>query len=203
MTGNTAQGMSSGVKIGLGILAFLVCLGFLLFVLSMTGGGDSTSPAPATVPSGMIKCKVIKLFRADGKAEYISIPGIDIYDASGARITSGITPTVYPILGSDAAHFGPQFLIDGKHEKYNAADPHLPHTMPDKNAYMQLDLGQDTVVSKIVVWNKTDGGTGDRILGCKITATNTAGTEVFSSTFTAPSRDSYTWSAPGTSTTST
>lgn len=48
-----SQGMSTGAKIGFGVLILLVCLGFILFGLSMTGviGDSPAPPPPATVAS--------------------------------------------------------------------------------------------------------------------------------------------------------
>jgi hypothetical protein len=200
------------------ILVILLVVGWLMFGLSAGGVIAKDTPAPAvvtpppppvsappppaaaSVPSGMIKCKVIKLARADGKNEYINILGIDVYDANGARITSGITPS-FSQQWSNPAEFGPQFLIDGIHTGSAGPKMRLPVTEPSPNGFMQLDLGQDTIVSKIVVWNRTDC-CGNRIIGCKLTATNAAGTEVFNSAITTD-RPSYTWATPGTSTTST
>ena len=149
----------------------------------------------------MIKCKIIKLARADNKAEHINILGIDVYDKNGARITSGITPTLANQY-ADAARFGPQFLIDGIHTETDASGTlRLPHTNAEASSYMQLDLGQDIIVSKIVLWNRT-ACCADRLVGCKLTATNAAGTEVFSSSIT-DTKNTYTWATPGSSTTST
>jgi hypothetical protein len=205
------------------VLVILLVVGWLMFGLSAGGVIPApATPAPATpavvtpavvtpppppvtapVPSGMINCKVIKLARADGKNEIINITGIDVYDQSGARITSGITPTIEARYQyGDPAQFGPQFLIDGVHTEQAGGKWRLPHTNPDANAYMQLDLGKDTIVSKIVIWNRNDSRASERIIGCKLTATNAAGTEVFNSSITT-NRPSYTWLTPGTSTTST
>ena len=202
------------VLIGGVVLVILVVVGWLLFGLSAGGAIPKDAPAsppavvtpppppPATFPAGMIKCKVIKLFRADGKNEYINITGIDVYDQSGARITAGITPTIGAQYG-DPAMFGPKFLIDGVHADHTTDGQYrLPHTNPDANAYMQLDLGQDTIVSKIVVWNRTDC-CGSRTIGLKLKATNAAGIDVFTSDMITTDRPSYTWLNPGTSTTST
>jgi len=52
----TDKGMSTGVKILMGVLVLLVCLGFILFGLSMGGviGGDSAGASAATPPAVVV-----------------------------------------------------------------------------------------------------------------------------------------------------
>jgi len=165
--------------------------------LSSTPTDTTPAPAPApSVPSGMIQGKIVKVARTDNRAEYINLLGIDVYDQSGSRITSGITPTIQPaVYNSDPDHFGPQFLIDGIHAETDANGAlRLPHSTNDPSAYHQLDLGRDTVISKIVIWNRT-ACCSDRINGCSLTVTNAAGTNVL----TIPLGDAkatYTFNSP-------
>lgn len=169
-----------------------------------TAGGapppaGATPPPPPSVPQGMIKGKVVKIARADNRAEYINILGIDLYDQAGARITTGITPTIGPaVYANDPSQFGPQYLIDGIHTESAGGRLRLPHTTNVPNAYMQLELAQDTVISKIVIWNRT-ACCGDRINGCTLTVTNTSGANVLSIPLTG-SKAVYTFSTPLTNT---
>jgi hypothetical protein len=170
---------------------------------TLSSAPPDTTPAPApapSVPSGMIQGKIVKVARTDNRAEYINLLGIDVYDQNGNRITSGITPTIQPaVYNNDPSHFGPQFLIDGIHTETDSSGAlRLPHSTNDPSAYHQLDLGQDTVISKIVIWNRT-ACCSDRINGCSLTVTNAAGTNVL----TIPLGDAkatYTFNTPLTNT---
>ena len=167
---------------------------------STAPAAGSTAPAAAaTVPTGMITGKTVTVVRADNKAEFINILGIDIFDQSGARITTGITPTITPaVYANDPSHFGPQFLIDGIHTESGAAGYRLPHSTNVANAEMKLDLGSDKVISKIVIYNRT-ACCSNRINGCNLIVKKADGTAVLTIPFTG-SKAIYTYSAPLTNT---
>ena len=147
----------------------------------------------------MITGKTVQVVRADNKAEYINILGIDIFDQSGARITTGITPTITPaILENNPRNFGPQHLIDGVHAELGAAGLRLPHSTNAVNAAMTLDMGSDKVISKIIVYNRT-ACCSDRINGCNLVVKKADGTAVLTIPLTG-SKAIYTFSAPLTNT---
>jgi len=155
------------------------------------------------VPSGSISGKIVKIARADNRAEIINILGIDIFDASGARITTG-TPTSSSVWDNNTAEFGPQNMNDGVHQATASGKYRMTHTMSTTDAYVQIDLGSDKVISKIVIYNRTDTLSIGRINGCNLTVTNAAGTNVLTIPLSG-SKAIYTFSAPLTnsSTTST
>ena len=162
---------------------------------SNTSPASTTTPAAPAVPSGMITGKIVQVVRADNRAEYINLLGIDVFDQSGNRITSGITPTISPgVYANDPSQFGPQFLIDGVHQENGSNGLRLPHSTNVPNAYHQLDLGQDTVISKIVVYNRT-ACCMDRINGCNLVVNNAAGTNVLTIPLTG-SKAVYTFGTP-------
>jgi len=161
---------------------------------------STSTPAAPTVPSGMITGKTVQVARADNKAEFINILGIDVHGQDGARITTGITPTITPaVYANNPSQFGPQFLIDGIHrETGGPAGLRLPHSTNVPNAAMTLDLGSDKVISKIVIWNRT-ACCKERINGCNLIVKNAAGATVLTIPLTG-SKDVYTFSAPLTNT---
>ena len=160
----------------------------------------ATTPAAAAVPTGMITGKTVQVARADNKAEFINILGIDIFDQSGARITTGITPAITPaVYANNPSQFGPQFLIDGIHtETGGPAGLRLPHSTNVPNAAMTLDLGSDKVISKIVIYNRT-ACCMDRINGCNLIVKKADGTTVLTIPLSG-SKAIYTFSAPLTNT---
>ena len=191
-------GLALGLGLGLGLKKDDSSSGSA----AVPAAGSTTTPAAAaasTVPSGMITGKTVQVVRADNKAEFINILGIDIFDQSGARITTGITPTITPaVYANDPSHFGPQFLIDGIHTESGAAGYRLPHSTNVANAEMSLDLGSDKVISKIVIYNRT-ACCSDRINGCNLIVKKADGTTVLTVPFTG-SKAVYTYSAPLTNT---
>ena len=193
---------------GIGVFLLCICIAIAVYFATQSGGGSPPSgspsgtpgPAPApSVPPGMITGKIIQVARADNQAQYINLLGIDVFDQNGNRITSGITPTISPgVYSNDPSHFGPQFLIDGVHQENGPNGLRLPHSTNVPNAYHQLDLGQDTVISKIVIYNRT-ACCSDRINGCNLIVNNAAGTNVLTIPLSG-SKAVYTFSAPLTNT---
>lgn len=147
---------------------------------TLVAGSPSPVAGSPTTPStaGMITGKIVKIARTDNRNENINLLGIDVYDGSGAKITTGITPSLAPVYLGNSTHYGPQFLIDGVHAKWtDDGFERLPHTEAVSTAYMQLDLGADKTISKIVIYNRTDCCM-DRINGCTLTVDNSAGSTV-------------------------
>ena len=146
---------------------------------------------------GMITGRIIRVFRDDQRNAYINLLGIDVFDKDGKRITSGITPTISPALYSEIpGGFGPEFLIDGIHaEKDSNGTYRLPTSTADPNAYHQLDLGRDTVISKIVIYNRTEL-CADRINGCRLFVKDSAGVELIRTDKLSNSSAVYTFDFP-------
>ena len=118
------------------------------------------------LPNEISRGRFINVERADNRLDYINLLGIDVFDKNGARITTGITPIVSPVYLNDPSQYGPQFLSDGVHRAMTEDGKfRLPMTTFARSNYMQLDLGRDTDISKIVIYNRTDSGM-ERINGC-------------------------------------
>ena len=103
----------------------------------------------------MVRARYIILKRSDNKSEHINIKQIEVYDSNGYKI-KGIRPTLWPSY-TDSEN-GPQQIISGKS---------FSSTGKNKNAYMQLDLGDDKPIGRVVITNRTDC-CQDRIVGCSL-----------------------------------
>ena len=90
-----------------------------------------------------------------------------MYDANNNKIT-GITPSLSPQYGIFAA----KYLIDGNPKT-------LGITQNTNGAYMQLDLGADKDISRIVITNRIDC-CKDRIKYATVQIKNQTNAEVFS-----------------------
>lgn len=123
------------------------------------------------------KARYVKLQRTDGKSEFINILEIEVYDQNNTKITTGITPSLYPQYDKPEL-FGPQFLIDSLAPDNFPSGWKLPHTTNVPNAYMQLDLNQDTFISKVVIKNRLDC-CKERIVGCSLLLINSSNSEVY------------------------
>ena len=132
---------------------------------SGSDGSGSDGPGSGGSGSGMITGKLIKVYRDDNIVTRTVLGGIDVSGADGILINSGIVQRTY----------GPP--------------------APDGPTATEVDLGQDTIISKIVIRNRTNGFL-ERINGCKLVVTNAAGVVVFRSSTLGGSNATYTFTAP-------
>jgi hypothetical protein len=102
----------------------------------------------------MLKARYVIIKRYDNKNEYINLKQIEVYDSNGYKIKD-IRPTLWP---SYQDIYGPQQIISGKS---------FAHTDKNKNAYIQLDLGEDKPIGRVVITNRSDC-CKDRVVGCAL-----------------------------------
>jgi hypothetical protein len=164
------------------ILILLIIICFCCLVSSSLGLGlylynTSSKAVDTTKTKEGIKARYVKLQRTDGKSEFINILEIEVYDQNNTKITTGITPSLHPQYDKPEL-FGPQFLIDSLAPDNFPSGWKLPHTTNVPNAYMQLDLNQDTFISKVVIKNRLDC-CKERIVGCSLLLINSSNSEVY------------------------
>ncbi len=127
--------------------------------------GSSQVAADKAAAATAITGKYIKVYRDDNVVTRTVLGGIDVFDQNGQLIT-GSTKT-----------YGPP----------------LPST--ESPTSTELILNQDTLISRIVVRNRTNGFL-DRINGCRLVVTNATGVVVFRSNKLGGSNEIYTFNAP-------
>jgi hypothetical protein len=113
-----------------------------------------------------VKGRYIRINRANN-GSFLNLSDISVYGPNNTKIT-GITPSLSPQYGIFAA----KYLIDG-----NAKT--IAHTNNTPGAYMQLDLGADKEISRIVITNRLDC-CKERIKNATVQIKNQSNTEVFS-----------------------
>ncbi len=59
----------------------------------------------------------------------------------------------------------------------------VAHTLQEKGAWWEVDLGEDHPIEKIVIWNRTDGGWGKRLTDFKVTVTDDAMRPIFTRSY--------------------
>ena len=62
----------------------------------------------------------------------------------------------------------PQLAIDGKTDGDYYGAKSTFHTKQEDNPWWEVDLGSDQPIERIVVWNRTDGGTASRLAGYRL-----------------------------------
>lgn len=138
------------------------------------------SQIPVETPSKPLlkTAQFVRLQRTDNRDEYINILEMEVYDGSNNKITAGVIPSLGPQY-ENANVFGPQFMIDSKATvNWGENGSGLPHTMNTKDAFMQIDLGSNKEITKVVVKNRLDCCKA-RIIGASLILISSDGTEIF------------------------
>ena len=193
----------SKAPIIIGLVVLLVVIGVVVYF--MMGGEEAPAPAlaPAPAPTGPPKCRHVKLVHTvaydesaegnvDDKNRIINLAELEVFDASGTNLAAGKTVTgssEYP-----APHLWSN-LTDGN--KTNFA--HTIGRTPSEYDSMQVDLGAEKEIKKIVITNRTDC-CKKRAIGIKAVVLGADGTTVIKETPAITTEaDTYTFTFPGTS----
>ena len=197
--------MSKGAIIAVGALGVMVCCSSSSAAMMMMGGDGKETPSTngSTTPSGLPKGRHVKLVHivaynesvegnVDDKNMIINLAELEVFDASGTNLAAGKTVTgsseyPAPYLWSN--------LTDG--DKTNFAHTH--GRTPSEYDSMQVDLGAEKEIKKIVITNRTDC-CKNRAAGIKAVVLGADGTTVIKETPAITTEaDTYTFTFPGTS----
>jgi hypothetical protein len=193
----------SKAPIIIGLVVLLVVIGVVVYF--MMGGEEAPAPAlaptPAPAPTGPPKGRHVKLVHTvaydesaegnvDDKNKIINLAELEVFDASGTNLAAGKTVTgssEYP-----APHLWSN-LTDGN--KTNFA--HTLGRTPSEYDSMQVDLGAEKEIKKIVITNRTSC-CKNRAVGVKAVILAADGTTVVKETpVISTVADTYTLTFPG------
>jgi hypothetical protein len=192
----------------IGVVVLMMMSSSIGAVALMMGGDDDkktgpSSPGPSTPPSGPPKGRYVKLVHTvayDGSAEgnvddknkILNLAELEVFDVSGTNLAAGKTVT-----GSSeySATHGYMNLTDGN--KANFA--HTKGRTEEEIDYLQVDLGTEKEIKKLVITNRTSC-CKNRAVGVKAVILAADGTTVVKETpAITTTADTYTFTFPGTS----
>lgn len=100
---------------------------------------------------------------APGADRMLSLAEVEIF-AKDAKIRPGGKATQSSTdFGGDAAR-----AIDGNTDGEYAKANSVTHTRREANPWWEVDLGAETTVDKLKLWNRTDGGLGSRLVPARV-----------------------------------
>ena len=194
--------MSKGLIIGGVLFLMLIVIGVVAYFMMMKDGepilGPTAGPAPVAGPPKGRHVKLVHTVAYDESAEgnvdeknkIINLAELEVFDASGTNLAAGKTVTgssEYP-----APHLWSN-LTDGN--KTNFA--HTLGRTPSEYDSMQVDLGAEKEIKKIVITNRTDC-CKNRAVGVKAVILAADGTTVVKETPAISTvADTYTLTFPG------
>jgi len=136
------------------------------FVLSEISASAATKPAAST--SG-------RFVRIDlpGKQKIINIAEVQVFSGGKNSALKGVAKQSGTYADAEAGR-----AIDGKTDG-NYGSRSVSHTAVADNPWWEVDLGAEQELEKIVVWNRTDGGTASRLGGAKLSVLDAKRQTVF------------------------
>jgi len=157
------------------------------FVLS--GVTARLEPAGGGGPMG----RFIRVERP-GKGVFLSLAEVEVFAAEGdANIARGRSATQSSTdFGGDAVR-----AVDGETNGDYYAKQSVTHTAAGDDPWWEVDLGGPVSISRIVIWNRTDGGTGGRLAGARVSILDAARQPVWTETLTAAPAPSATLAPAG------
>jgi len=109
-------------------------------VINITGNSDSSSKKSGSV-------KYVKL---GGGNDWINLSQLVVFDSNGGNIAKG-RPTTSSGVGFDGRE---EKAVDGSEQP--RGHPNEYHSSSDKNAFFQVELEKPSIVSSVVVYNRSD-----------------------------------------------
>lgn len=99
-----------------------------------------------------------------GKAKFLQLAEVQVFSKGVNAALKGSAKQSSQYSNAEA-----RLAIDGKTDgDYNKGS--VAHCNQEDNPWWEVDLGSDVPVERLVVWNRTDGGTGARLEGFRVVA---------------------------------
>jgi len=103
-----------------------------------------------------------------GKDKILHLAEVEVFSAGANVATKGTAKQSSLGSGGD-----PKRAIDGKTDGDYQKNS-VSHTGTEANPWFEIDLGAELPLEKIVIWNRTDGGTSQRLEGYEVSLLNEA-----------------------------
>lgn len=169
--------------------------------VSLPGQGPGHSPANfvlsefrATSQSAAGELpKVARYVRIElpGEKRFLHLAEVQVFSAGQNASPKGLASQSSTDFGGPA-RFANDGNTDGDYSKKSVS-----HTKGEDNPWWEVDLGAELPVERIVVWNRTDGGTEDRTTNFAVTALNAQRQPVFTQKQAAAPRPSASFTVGG------
>ncbi|MBC7856388.1 MAG: hypothetical protein IAF94_23400 [Pirellulaceae bacterium] len=135
---------------------------------SITDYRDPPQPASGSSQvqeeSGEATARFVRI-ELPGKAKVLQLAEVQVYSGSvNVAVRGNATQSSTDYDGSA------KLANDGNTNGQYPDSKSVSHTRLEDNPWWEVDLGAEKVLDKIVVWNRTDGGTEPRLLGYKVLA---------------------------------
>jgi hypothetical protein len=153
------------------------------------------APAPKTAlstSSGPLPTRYVRI-ELEGKGVFLSLAEVQVFAGEKNLAVKGKARQVSTDFDGPA-----QLAIDGNTNGDYFAAKSTTHTARQDNPWWEVDLGQAQVIDRIVVWNRTDGGTGKRLAPYRVVALNETRQPLWVGSSSKPPTPQAEWKLPAT-----
>ena len=136
-------------------------------IAAQTRAVESRGEGEFSMPEGPIRARFVRI-ELPGKQKFLSLAEVQAFamDSDGQEANVAMLGTARQ---STTAFNGPAGLaIDGNTDGEFAVAKSTTHTAQEDNPWWEVDLGKEQEIRRIVVWNRTDKGIGDRLAGFQL-----------------------------------
>lgn len=129
--------------------------------------------------------RYVRIYADDNADRVITLTELDVYDVNDNIFSRGKTVTSSSVLNNNLVSFGPLNLVNGKMLSKEENVFNLFHSALEINPWVQLDLGADINITRLVLTNRTDC-CQDKIVGLKVAIMNSDMAVIWSKKITTP-----------------
>ncbi len=98
-----------------------------------------------------------------GAGKMLSLAEVQVFGPEGQAIVGGVAKQSSTDYGGDAAR-----ARDGQTDGHYEQAKSTTHTRTEANPWWELELPAAQAIARVVVWNRTDNGTGARLAGARV-----------------------------------
>ncbi|PHS19019.1 MAG: hypothetical protein COA78_01250 [Blastopirellula sp.] len=123
-----------------------------------------SNPAEVKLPEGPLKVKYVRVENM-GKGVFLSLAEVQVFAGEENLAIKGTATQITTDFGGP-----PKLAIDGNTDGDYTTAKSTTHTKAEDNPWWELKLKESTLIDKVVVWNRTDGGVGNRLKDYRVIA---------------------------------
>ena len=127
-----------------------------------------------------------------GKSQFLSLAEVEVFEAA-ENVAHGKIATQKSTGFEGVAARAVDGITDGDYYAKNS----VTHTLQETDPWWEVDLGTDRGVDRVVVWNRTDGGTGSRLVSARVILLDSSRMPIWDTTLSSPPAPSVSLSPTG------
>ena len=112
----------------------------------------------------LVSCPDVRYARIDAGANYLQISQLAVYNTSGSNVALGKTVSATSVYTGDVCPYYISGPVDGvlAAKYFTSCSSYAYLGSASSGAYWQVELGSSQTITKVVYYNRADGGWNTR-----------------------------------------